>query len=364
MDTVDVTPTVSVLMTVFNAESFLAEAISSILEQTYPDFEFVIVDDASRDNSVEVAQSFSDSRIRFYRNRENLGQYASLNVGLTRCRGRFIARMDADDVCHPERLRRQVEAMQDDDGLVLCGCMADTLDGTQRYRYPRDDREIKVLLFWTCPFAHPGVMIRRSCLVDMDQVYDTRYRYGADYDLWIRLVARGRFRNLEGVYLRYRRHENSMTALLVKSVEDDPDQIRLQCVRSILGGEETEGERYLHMQLLNHDERDPPFDFADATRKVQDMENWVGRLSSANRQTGLFPEPEFSQHLLHRMQAWARKQLVLALRGKKRLSARTLTAFWFGRTHPYRYFPRRQRVKFTLSCLGCFSMQPRHLPED
>ena len=145
------TPKVTVLMPVYNCEAYVGEAIDSILGQSFTDFEFLIIDDASNDNTVSVIQSFTDSRIRLIEKPRNTGYTNSLNYGLTIAKGEYIARMDGDDISLPERFAKQVTFMDAYPEVVACGTTYSIIGSSEIKNVPLNHDDIKVqLLQKTC----------------------------------------------------------------------------------------------------------------------------------------------------------------------------------------------------------------------
>lgn len=208
-------PRVSVLMAVYNGAAYLREAIDSVLAQTYRDFEFVIVDDGSRDESVRIARSYADPRIKLYVAPHNLGQTTALNVGLRLCLGEFVARMDGDDVCHPERFARQVAALDADPTLGIVGSAVTIVDGRGRSLdispQPESDSAIRFVSLTRNPFHHPTVVIRRRTLIDHGLEYDERFQANQDFELWSRLLTVTRAANLPQALVRYRVHGSNIS---------------------------------------------------------------------------------------------------------------------------------------------------------
>jgi glycosyltransferase involved in cell wall biosynthesis len=190
------TPRVTVLMTVYNGRGYLRTAIDSVLTQTFEDFELLIIDDCSTDDSAEIILAYDDSRIRLIRNERNLGQVASLNRGLGEARGEYVARLDQDDACLPERLARQVAYLDADHKLALVGTWMDVLDDNGELiwelRTEIDDPADCLFLVLTnqLPFAHPTVMFRLQAVRELDG-YDVSVRFAEDQDLWRRLFLAG-----------------------------------------------------------------------------------------------------------------------------------------------------------------------------
>lgn len=196
--TVSRAPTVSVLMAVYNGMPYLPEAIESVLQQTFSDFEFIVVDDASTDGSVECVRSYSNSRIRLTRNEINLGQTRSLNRGLALARGEFIARLDADDVCAATRLETQTRTLRARSDVAVLGTWMYDIDakGATTALVSRRWHDAGTYLAWLlleiCPLWHPTVMFRREAVLGVGG-YGEEFRIAQDYDLWIRLALRRRY---------------------------------------------------------------------------------------------------------------------------------------------------------------------------
>lgn len=209
-------PAVSVLMAVRNGEAFLREAIESILVQSFEDFEFIIVDDGSRDSSAEIIESFADTRIRLLRNVENQGLPMSLNRGLEAARGEFIARMDADDIALQNRLKVQFAYMREHPAVGACGAARIVRKGgEERLHNTQTADRIKYEFLLGNPLAHPTVILRKSALVAHGLKYNPDYRYAQDYDLWARMQEVCDVANISVPVLIYREHaaQASVSAL-------------------------------------------------------------------------------------------------------------------------------------------------------
>lgn len=208
-------PRVSVLMAVYNGAAYLREAVDSVLAQTYRDFEFVIVDDGSSDESVRIVRSYADPRIKLHVAPRNLGQTTALNVGLRLCEGEYVARMDGDDVCHPERFARQVAVLDADPALGIVGSAVTIVDGRGRTLdfspQPEYDATIRFVSLTRNPFHHPTVTIRRRVLIDHGLEYDERFQANQDFELWTRLLPVTRAANLPEALLRYRVHGSNIS---------------------------------------------------------------------------------------------------------------------------------------------------------
>ncbi|MCP5372505.1 MAG: glycosyltransferase [Hyphomicrobiales bacterium] len=209
-------PRVTVLMAVYNGETFLRAAMDSILGQTFADFEFVIVEDGSTDSAPGILAAYDDPRIRVLPNGRNIGLTPSLNVGLAAARGEFVARMDADDICTPERLERQVAAMDADPDLALVGSSYRLIDDrgqvVRTKVKPLDDFQARWVAMFRTPVEHSSAMVRRGVLTAHGLRYDESFRSAQDYDFWLRILDHGRGRVLPDLLLDYRAHGANITA--------------------------------------------------------------------------------------------------------------------------------------------------------
>ena len=222
-------PSVTVLMGVYNGLPRLEHAIRSIQEQTLRDFEFLIIDDGSTDGSARLVQQLAgaDSRIRLITHAENRGLGAVLNEGVAEARGKLVARMDADDYSLPERLERQVDYFRQHPGTNVVGSYALDVDArgqpVRERRVPVDHQTI-VDLVWSNPFIHTTVMFRREAVLRVGS-YAARLQRGQDYDLWFRCVHAGlQLANIPETLVHYHFSEETMRR---KNIRAMVDQVRI-----------------------------------------------------------------------------------------------------------------------------------------
>lgn len=212
----DMSPKVSVVMPAYNAEKYVAEAIESILSQTFQDFEFIIIDDSSTDETWSIIQKYSklNSRIRPYKNESNLKLSKTLNRGIDLASGTYIARMDADDISTVARLEKQCNYMEQhpDVGIVGGAMEIMNVDGKTigKRSYRLTDEQIRKKIYRYSPFCHPAIMIRSSILKSAG-TYDGIWNPAEDYELYFRIGKYSQFANLQDVLLRYRIIPKSMT---------------------------------------------------------------------------------------------------------------------------------------------------------
>jgi len=186
-------PKVSVIMSVYNGEKYLKEAIDSILEQTFKDFEFVIVDDGSNDNTLKILKEYAkkDMRIKIIKNKKNIGLTKSLNKAIRTAKGKYVARMDADDVSLPERIEEQLTFIENHPEIGAVGCWYYLIDKNnkliKKVRPPVKSYKIKKALLNSAPIIHPAAMIRKI-LLEKINYYDESFKYSQDRDLLFRIL--------------------------------------------------------------------------------------------------------------------------------------------------------------------------------
>ena len=227
---------VSVIMTNYNTPvDYLRESIDSILNQTYSNIEVIIVDDGSTDDSVSVIESYTDERIKLVRNPENIGLTKSLNIALRHCKGEFVARMDSDDICLPERFEKQVKFLKEHKEAIVCGTGAQLIGDWKKdhsrefiFRNIPVKEELKVfLLFGNYPnIVHPSAMFVYQKLLDNKLSYNENYIYAQDYRMWVSCSDYGECINLNEVLLKYRIHNSSISL--------GKREIQVDCARRIM----------------------------------------------------------------------------------------------------------------------------------
>ena len=198
-------PKVSVLMPIYKTQKdYLKEAIESILNQTYKDFEFLILDDCPDDSREDVVKSYKDKRIVYHKNEKNLGISASRNKLLDMAKGEYIAVFDHDDISYPQRLEKQVAYLDTHPKVGILGCSIRKLSNKRIITNPTESHAIKVALMGYCAIAHTTAMIRKNVLTQNKIRYKEQYSPCEDYALWGDLIPYAEFHNLEDVLLGYR----------------------------------------------------------------------------------------------------------------------------------------------------------------
>ena len=219
-------------MPVYNCAEYVSEAIQSILDQTFADFELIIIDDQSTDRTRDIACLFHDPRIHLITKPENTGYTNSLNTGLQRALGKYIARMDGDDISTLDRFQKQFDFLEVNQEIALCGSWYTIIDSNQLIKLPITDGDIKLSLLASCPIAHPTVMMRNEFLKTQNILYNPDAEPAEDYDLWVRMARAGKFANLAESLLFYRNHSNQTSNIFKVRQIDQSNIIRKKMLLS------------------------------------------------------------------------------------------------------------------------------------
>ncbi len=241
-------PLISVLLPVYNSEAYLSDAIESILSQTFINFELIILNDGSTDNSEAVISEFKDHRIIYIHSVTNEGLINTLNKGIDLCRGKYIARMDADDVSAAERLQLQYDLMENNPDVIVCGTGIINFDINKKedvVNVYENDTDLKVELIFSCPFAHPTVLIRTDIIHNRKIRYNQDFKFAEDYELWTRLCNEGKMRNINLPLLRYRKHANQVSEISAVKQQITANKIRKNYLQ-LLKINFTESELEIH----------------------------------------------------------------------------------------------------------------------
>lgn len=232
------TPRVSVLMPAYNSEKYIAEAIESVLNQTFSDFEFIIINDGSTDGTSQIVKEYAkqDKRIKFVNHSKNKGIVGVLNEGLDLATGEYIARMDSDDISLPTRFEKQIDYM---DKHPECGVLGTwfqifgNINGVVKH-----PERIKLLnLLVNEHVGHPTVMLRKSVIDKYDFRYNWDYRCAEDFELWSRMVLVTEIHNLPEVLLRYRWAETNISVVRSTEQQKLAEQVKQNILNKITDDE-------------------------------------------------------------------------------------------------------------------------------
>ncbi len=282
------TPFITVLMPVYNAENHLAEALDSILTQTYTCFELLCIEDGSTDSSPEILSQYAekDSRIRILSNGANKGIAFSLNRGLAESHTDLIARMDSDDVSLPERLTLQTKFMNANPTVQVCGGAMEIQETGALHPLPQTDAGIRIHMLWGSPFCHPTVMFRRALIVSAGGYRESMVP-AEDYDLWARLsrMPECRFANLGNILVRYRAWPGEKRDTYMRRQQERSLDV-VSPLLSQLGIDDSRLDREAHAIFMG---RIPA---SKISRKK--VETWVEALLACNKEIGIFEPSLFA----------------------------------------------------------------------
>jgi glycosyltransferase involved in cell wall biosynthesis len=228
---------ISVILPAYNAQETIGEAIQSIIDQTYTDWELLVINDGSTDNTRSVVLSFADSRIRYIENEGNKKLIYTLNRGLELATGKYIVRMDADDISLPTRFEKQVAFMDNHLDVVASGGGMLTFSNDKiikRIHCESDSEKIELLLFNTSPIYHPTAIIRRSILELYAIRYSQEYLHVEDYMLWYNLSKVGKLSNIDDVLIKYRISDNQVSSKYSDLQINNKNKVRKQIVFDFL----------------------------------------------------------------------------------------------------------------------------------
>jgi len=207
-------PRISIISAVYNGEKYLRLAIDSIIQQSFTDYEFIIIDDCSTDSTPTIISSYKDKRIKYRRNEINLGQTPSLNIALKLATGKYIARIDADDIYLSEKLEKQHSFMEQNSSIAICGTFGIKIDETGKtigsYKVPIQSEDLFFNIFFGSPLIHVSVIMRRSIILETGG-YDKKYLYCADVALWSKLIKNNyKIANMPEKLIKCRLFNNSL----------------------------------------------------------------------------------------------------------------------------------------------------------
>ncbi len=296
-------PEISVIMPVFNGDKYLLKSIRSILNQTFKNFELIIVNDGSTDGSLKILESFNDDRIVIVNNQKNMGISHALNKGLKLAKGNYIARQDADDESYPDRFLIQKEYLESNN-IDLVDTNLIFTDENDQYlqeyeeRYFSPDETLSHLFFYE--INHATIMCKRSLLIENDICY--LKRKAEDYDLFIRLAKSGMragriYKNL----YKYRKHSKSACGSNWEDIKEDIDSMRIELVLD-LDIKPTEYEKKLHIAFIEQNSS------VFSNYNFEEILFWSNRIIEANRLKSIYSQEYFKEQIFMRIIRYAKMQ--------------------------------------------------------
>lgn len=273
---------ISVVMPVYNGGKYLREAIESILNQTYQNFEFLIINDGSTDTSEKIIYSYTDPRIVYLQNDKNRGLVYTLNYGISVAKGKYIARMDADDNSEPTRFERQLEVFSNDPKLGVCGTWAKVIDSREVLKVETENDRIKCGLFFTNQFIHSSVMFSKIQLLNSGLFYDEKDFPAEDYGLWIKLSQSVKMVNIPECLLRYRVHPSQISIASSERQIKKTHELRVSQIERFLNYKPTEEEKGFHLLFLNYKV------YVHGKSDIICIHKWLIKLESLNYMHGYY----------------------------------------------------------------------------
>lgn len=270
------TPKVSVLMPIYNGEKFLRQAIDSILTQTFKDFEFLIIDDGSVDKTAHILKTYKDSRMQIITHKTNKGLIFSLNQGIKIAKGKYIARMDADDISLPDRFIKQVKFMENNPKVAVCGTWIKLINNKNNdiWQPPSDHKTIKSLSLFYSSIYHPTALIRNDTLKRHGLSYNSSFIHAEDYELWVRIMEYAKVVNLKETLLLHRIHPNKVGNIINQIQVESANRVRLYQLHK-LGIFPKKHEFAIH-QAISY------WQFKSDKKFVNDARLWLKKLFIAN----------------------------------------------------------------------------------
>ncbi len=275
-------------MPVYNGEKYLREAIDSILNQTYENFEIIIVNDGSIDATESIILSYNDKRIKYIKNVSNLGLIQSLNSGIELAKGSFIARMDADDISLPNRLKHQLEFMLLNPKVGVCGCDYYQLSGTvkkhQTAFYKHD--EIFGYMLFNSSVVHPSLLIKKEVLQIFSPVFDSNYKHAEDFELWAKLIFVTKFSAINSIEFEYRVHNAQVTKVHKAEQINSANKVR-KAILQKAGFVFSENELAIHCKIGSSQ-------LFNSITELQHVEGWLTKLVQQNQVLKVVDEAIFN----------------------------------------------------------------------
>lgn len=267
-------------MPVYNSEQYLTAAIESILEQTFLDFEFIIIDDGSSDNSKKIINGFKDKRIILKQNKFNQGNYRCRNAGMKMAKGKYICVMDSDDISVPNRFQKQFRFMENNPDIGICGSFIKNIPSNLSHRFITDNDQLKVAFLSNNFCSHPSLIMRKKLLDKFDLYYNEDFYYSADFDLCVRGFRYFKVQNIPEVLLNYRRHPAQISSAKFDEQTKYADTIRINQIIDIFGFEVYEIPVLLHLKLMKR--------LRLCKNEVDEATIWVKKILEKNNSINYF----------------------------------------------------------------------------
>lgn len=285
-------PKLSITVPAYNRENYIGPCLESLLNQSFTDFEIIVVNDGSTDKTVEIIESYKDSRIKLYHNEQNRGIVYTRNRGFELSKGEYIAILDSDDISVQGRLQKQVTFLDQNLKVGLVGGFAEVIDENGQsegkvWFSNFDQKKLNTRLFFENCIAQSSVMLRKSALPN--PAYRSEYPPSEDFDLWVQISRNWEVCNIPEVLIQYRVHSKNISKEENSVQIQNANKILLYQAEELIGEPLTEKEKTCHISLMKNN--------FDKTDDMIAVHKWAYKIIEANKNSHKYPETEFV-HLL------------------------------------------------------------------
>jgi len=281
---------VSVIMPAYNASAYIAEAISSVIQQSHHNLELIIINDGSDDDTKKIIFSYPDKRIVYLENSINKGLVYTLNKGLQNASGTYICRFDADDICHKDRIAMQLRFYLQGKADIIGSNIIKTGSATGNVKYPAHPALIKISMLFGNPIVHPSVFFHRRLIDEGSFVYEEEWKHVEDYALWVKLMDSCTFANVKKPLLYYRITDTSVCANNYEEQQHKSDALRCRVMQKVMPGYECNDVERRWLRNSNNVQEE----------ELEQVVDFIIKLTEANKQISYFNEPLFSETLAKR----------------------------------------------------------------
>lgn len=325
-------------MPVYNCEKYVKSAIESILNQTYNNFEFLIINDGSTDNTKSICKSYNDNRIKFIDNERNKGIIESLNTGIDMATGKYIIRMDADDISLPNRFICQYNFMEANPDVIVCGTYFKIIGSDKIVKFTTNINKLTVNLLRYCDIAHPTVIIRNKTLKENNLKYDYNYPYAEDFEFWTRLINYGAIANIPKVLLEYRVHAKQVSNVNRIIQSKNTQLIKVKQLERFAYNFTNE-EKQIYSKIVSH----TPLDMIEQLNAAIKMLN---QLKTINNNNQLYSKKYFNSYINE-----LKKNCILLFYNFKPFRTDSLKSLFTNQNKYYRFFGFKNLLSYSLKCV-------------
>lgn len=327
-------------MPVYNGSRYLRESIDSVLKQSFKDFIFLIIDDCSSDDSVEVINSFSDSRIVLYKNEKNLGSVATPQKAMDLATTEYIARIDQDDIWKHDKLQKQIKIMDENPSVGICGTSIELFgEQTGVKIFPLENNALKVGLLFFCCMSHPSVVFRRSFLTENNIRYNEKYWLVDDYWLWVHCIDKTCFYVIPEPLVLYRQHDTQICS--VHDKEQKELQIDVQCILLKRIGEFSDDE-YMFLKtkfLTGH---------ISSSAECQKFMDMYERICEENMKTQYIDQSILKKELFRYVQIFIKRYIIEEYFAN---SFNLHSYYMFVKSEDSKYLTLKRKINLLKNCL-------------